>query len=85
VDTETRFTVQGYAVVYRPPGKSLLPYEVTAPDGTKLHVGTTWHSVERAIRMDGIGIRAPSGKGSPDESPPNVEQAAWMHEEDDVL
>ena len=52
----TLFSVQGYGVIYRPEDKDFKPYEVIAPDGKRLRCGTTWHSVERAIRLDNAGV-----------------------------
>jgi len=55
MEEEIRRDVEGYTLIRRSPGAGL-PYTVIAPDGVTVYEGTSWHSVERNMRLDVEGL-----------------------------
>ena len=52
---ESRLDVEGYTLIRRAPGTGSA-YTVIAPDGATVYEGTSWHSVERSMRLDARGL-----------------------------
>jgi hypothetical protein len=55
MEEEIRLDVEGYTLIRRPPGAGS-PYTVIAPDGATVYEGTSWHGVERNMRLDVEGL-----------------------------